>query len=508
MEIKSLSYLAFALIFILVYFALAKVPKGQKYALLAGNLIFFLSVSDLRSLCMVALECTVTFCLALRIEKKVTTKDKIGAAHLAHIGVGVLIIILCYFKFFRSTFAVVQSFFGNFGVSLTPLLMPLGISYYTLSMIAYLLDVSHKKHPAEKSFLTFFVFITFFPSIVEGPVNLYRKVAPQYEKSHYPQEIRIVKGAMRTLWGYVKKVVIADRIGSIVVAAISDGSAPSAAILWSMVLYSFQIYADFSGGIDVIMGITEILDIQLSENFRSPLVSRSVTEYWARWHMSLGEFMEKYLYYPLVLNRKIMTFSKKIPNKYLQKVFSASLASLLVFIVVGIWHGTGWNYVVYGCYQALFVASAVLLAPVYKQMRAKLRIPEKSLWWHIFQSVRTFCILVVGRFFIRAANLTKALSLLQCAFNRLSLRSLAMVPFNGLHSYGMGKRVSLLIYTGIAAMIAVDILHERGVRFRDWILGRCFPVRCAIYLAALFLIIIFGTYGPGVDTSGFIYAAY
>lgn len=508
MEIKSLSYIIFAFVFTLIYFAAAKIPKGQKYVLLAGNLFFFLSVSDLRSLVMVLLECALTFFLGMQIEKKAAAKDKAGAARLAHAGVAALVAVLCYFKFFRSTFTVVQNFFGSYGISLTPLLMPLGISYYTLSMIAYLLDVSHKKHKAEKSALSFLVFITFFPSIVEGPVNLYRKTAPQFEKPHFPEENRIVKGVLRSLWGYIKKVVIADRIGVVVVAAISDGNAPAAALLWSMVLYSFQIYADFSGGIDVIMGLAEVLDIQLTENFRSPLISRSVTDYWARWHMSLGEFMEKYVYYPIVLNRKIMTFSKKISNKYLQKVFSASLASVIVFIVVGIWHGTGWNYVVYGCYQALFVSSAVLLAPVYKQMRTRLHIPEKSVWWHLFQSVRTFCVLVIGRFFIRAANLTKAIALLKAAFCQLGFGALVRIPFTGMQNYGMGIRISILIYVGIAALIAVDILHERGVHFRERILEQKIFIRYAIYLAALFLIIIFGVYGPGVDTAGFIYAAY
>ena len=132
-------------------------------------------------------------------------------------------------------------------------------------------------------------------------------------------------GIQRSVWGYFKKLVVADRIGILVMGILQDENAVGPVVVYALILYSFQIYADFSGGIDVIMGISEMLDISLTENFRSPLVSTSVTEYWQRWHISLGEFMEKYIYYPIVLNRNVMKFSKKIPGKYISRAFSALL---------------------------------------------------------------------------------------------------------------------------------------------------------------------------------------
>ena len=148
------------------------------------------------------------------------------------------------------------------------------------------------------------VYVTYFPAIIEGPINMYKKLMPQIKARHAYDWDRMIRGLMRSLWGYLKKMVIADRIGILVMGILQDEAAHGATILFALVVYSFQIYADFSGGIDVIMGISEVLGIELAENFKSPLISKNVTEYWARWHKSLGEFMEKYIYYPIVLNRK------------------------------------------------------------------------------------------------------------------------------------------------------------------------------------------------------------
>ena len=219
-------------------------------------------------------------------------------------------------------------------------------------MCAYLVDIYHKKYKAETDLVAFLVYVTYFPAIVEGPINMYRKLMPQIKEKHTFDWERMIRGLMRTLWGYLKKVVIADRIGILVMGILQTEDAHGIVILYALVIYSFQIYTDFSGGIDVIMGISQVLGIELAENFKSPLISKNVTEYWQRWHKSLGEFMEKYIYYPIVLNRKLMKFSKKIKNKYQSRAFSAFVASLIVFVIVGIWHGTGWNYVVYGMYQA------------------------------------------------------------------------------------------------------------------------------------------------------------
>ena len=505
MELKSLSYVAFALAVVALYYGVRKVKNGQRCVLLAANLFFILATSGLKSLLIITLCVAISYGAGLLIEKNILLEQKSKARRIFWLDIVLSLAILCYFKFFKDTFLLLQDLLRSKGICVNALVSPIGLSYFTLTMIAYANDIYHKKHKAERNFLDYFLFITYFPSIVQGPVNLYKRTAPQFKLTHQPEGKRIIMGMQRSLWGYFKKVVIADRIGILVMAILKDEAAGVFLLFWAMVLYSFQIYADFSGGIDVIMGLSEMLDIRLAENFRSPLVSRSVTEYWQRWHMSLGEFMEKYLYYPIVLNRSVMKFSKKIPNKYLKKVFSATLASVIVFILVGVWHGTGWNYVVYGCYQAFFVSTAVLLGPWYKKVRTALHINENALSWKLFQALRTFLILTFGRFFIRAKDLPQAFSLMARTFRNFSLRQTAILFDGTLCGYGLDYKNIHLMYLGIALLIAVDILHERKVKLRETVLRQDIVTRFAIYLLAVFAIIIFGIYGPEFSASSFIY---
>ncbi|MCM1040527.1 MAG: hypothetical protein NC434_14510 [Ruminococcus sp.] len=466
------------------------------------------SMSNMTATGIVVALALCVYGIALRMEKLI--RENGGAASKAVKGWLALAVfldigLLLYFKFFKNTYLLLQDFLSVKNITLAELVVPIGLSYYTLALYGYLMDIYHKKYTAEKDFLLFLAYVTYFPAIIEGPVNLYKKVAPQFRERHSFDANRVIMGLQRCLWGYFKKIVIADRIGILVMGILQDEMTTGYLLLYAMVLYSFQIYTDFSGGIDVIMGISEMLDIRLTENFRSPLMSSSVTEYWARWHISLGEFMEKYIYYPIALNRKVMKFSKKISNKYLSKAFSSALASFIVFIIVGIWHGTGWNYVVYGLYQAMFVAGAVLLMPFYKKVKNILHIDDTTLSWRIFTILRTFTILVFGRILIKAADLHGVGIFLQ----RLFAEAKAHTLFDGtIYQYGLDYKNVFLMYGCIILIIIVDILHERGIHFRELLMRQGIVFRYIIYYIAIFSIIVFGIYGPEFHSADFIYQAF
>ena len=215
--------------------------------------------------------------------------------------------------------------------------------------------------------------------------------------------------------------------------------------------------------------------------------------------------MEKYIYYPIVLNRKLMKFTKKIKNKYQSRAFSAFVASLIVFVIVGIWHGTGWNYVVYGMYQAFFVSTAVILKPTYTAVKKKLHVNEKCLSWEIFCILRTFVILVFGRLIIKASNLHQAGELLKKIVHMDNIYSL----FNGdLLNYGLDYKNMIVMYIGILIVLLVDILHEQKVEFRELILKQDIVFRYAVYFTALAILIIFGVYGGEFSAASFIYQGY
>lgn len=507
MTINSLLFLVFAALVTGVYYLLQK-TDWQKYILLAAGIGCVAGMSSPFSVVVITLLSLAVFLIALKIEGAVQKKEGKAlkaARNWFWLGAVLDIGLLLYFKFFQSTWRLVQEFLASGNVTIGALIAPIGIAYYSLALYAYLSDVYHKKYEAEKNYLLFLTYVTYFPALVEGPVNFYKTMMPQLKTRHAFQSTKVVMGLQRSLWGYFKKLVIADRIGILVMGILRDEKAAGVLIFYALVLYSFQIYCDFSGGIDVIMGISEILDIRLTENFRSPLVSASVTEYWQRWHISLGEFMEKYLYYPIVLNRKVMKFSKKLPGKYFSRAFSAALASVVVFVIVGVWHGTGWNYLVYGIYQAFFVSTAVLLAPAYKKLKTVFSIRENTLSWRLFTVLRTFVVLVFGRMLIKAGNLEQAAGLLQRLFSQSGLHML----FDGtIYQYGLDIKNVYLMYACILLIIVVDILHEKGVHFRQLLMEQGIIFRYIIYYAVIFSIIIFGIYGPEFDASSFIYQMY
>lgn len=501
MNINSLSFLLFCVITLAAYFALQN-TGFQKYVLLIADGVLFVSLTGYKSLIVAALIATLVFLIAVRIEKCQSVKIR---KCLMWFGVIISLGTLVFFKFFTGLLSDVITRLFSADSYLLPVLVPVGIAYYSLSMSGYIIDVYHKKYPAETDYFAFLGFIFFFPSLVEGPINLYKKMIGQIKENHTFDWDRTVRGLQRILWGYVKKVVIADRIGIIVMGILKDPSSHGSLTILALLLYSFQIYADFSGGIDVVMGVSEIMGYTLTENFRAPLLSKSVTEYWQRWHKSLGDWMEKYIYYPIVLNRKMITFSKKIKSKYYSKAFSAIVASIVVFVIVGIWHGTGWNYVLYGVYQAIFVSSAIVLAPAYKAIKQKLHVNEESMSWTLFCIIRTFGLLTFGRMLIKAANMAQIADLI----SRMMYFDNIGALFDGsIYKYGLDFKNWNVMILGIVLLVVVDILNNKKIYIRDYLAKQDIVFRYAVYLIGLFAIIILGIYGDELTAASFIYAGF
>ena len=495
MGITSLAFPVFLTAFLVLFFALSRTGL-QIYAVLAAS-ILYMTVSTGAASTLLAMLLSLCLWLIGRRMQRADTSPR-TAQLLMWLGLVLDLGLLLYFKFFSGIFE------GLFMASAAPL----GLSYFSLSAAAYIVDCRKKKVEAAANYLHFLTYVTFFPALHQGPFNLYKDLMPQLETRHRFHEARFISGLQRILWGYFKKMVIADRLNIFVSGAIADTAASGIVVFFTMILYSFQIYTDFSGGIDIIMGLTEIMGIELPENFRSPLCASSVAEFWKRWHITLGTIMEKYIYYPLVLSKRMRSISKLIRNKYLSRVFSAAIANFLVFILVGIWHGTGWNYVVYGLYQAFFTTSSILLAPVYKKIRSALKLGDTA-GYHVFASLRTFGILVFGRYFTRAGSLSLAFDLLRRTFCGGAASWNPRVLFDGtITGYGLEYKNLILALICIVLIITIDILHEKGLRLRQAIMAKPFALRLVIYYLALFGIIVFGIYGKEYSASAFIYAQF
>ena len=488
MVVKSIWWILYCLIVVGIYYR-CKSENFQKAVLLLADIFLVIMSSGLASF-MLILAITLAIYMAARKIEKNESKCK---WLLLILGFVVTLGLLLYFKYLSPM------------IEVSWLVVPIGLSYWALSLWGYLYDVYKGVMPAEKNYLDLLCFTIFFPAIFEGPINLYKSFMPQIKSFHPFDWDKFVSGFQRMIWGYIKTMVIADRIGIFVNGALAIEETRGLILLLVMMLYMFQLYADFSGGIDIIMGLAEILGFKLAENFNSPLVSKSVTEYWKRWHKTLGDWMQKYVYYPIVLNRRLQKMTSFIKNEDMQLAIIPAVASFVTFVVVGIWHGTGWNYLIWGCYQATFVTLGILLSGFYQRLRTFFKINARSRYWHIITAIRTFIIEVLGLFIIKTSSLQKVAGYYQKLFK---LDNFGDFTNGTLLGYGLSFKNCIVMLIGVAILIFVDIMHFKKFSFRKYLMKYNILVRYSVYIILILVVLIFGIYGPGYDAAAFIYQAY
>lgn len=390
-------------------------------------------------------------------------------------------------------------------------LLPLGISFYTFQSMGYLIDVCRGKYRAEKNPLKLALFTSYFPSILQGPINRYDDLAQQLYAPHSFEDRQFREGILRMLWGFFKKMIIAERAAVIVNEVFGNFEQQRYAgftIFVAALFYGVQLYADFAGGMDIVFGASELFGIRLRENFRQPYMARSISEFWQRWHMSLGNWMRDYVFYPIALSKPFAKMQKSLKKKvspYFGKVFPSFLASFLVFILVGIWHGANWKYVIYGIYHATFVSTETLFEQPYAALRRICRVREEAAGWKLFQMVRTLFIVSIGRYCDVAPDAGTVFRLLRATFSKWN----PWIFFDGsLFTLGVDERNFSLLLLLILLVAAVDIINERGQTVRGIIASQQLPFRWAVYLTAIAAVLVFGMYGPGFDMASFIYAQF
>lgn len=527
MSIISLTFIGFAAVLVCLYFLLPR--KCQWGVLLAASMLFYLS-SGWKSIVYILVTIETQYFLALMLERqndrmreefaeneadgrqKKDIKKKYAKVKKKYVFFSVLINVglLCFVKYTNFLIENVNVLLREMQapqLAALNILAPLGISFYTFRSVGYVIDVYRGKVKAEKNIGKLALYVSYFPAIVQGPIDRYADVAAQLYGEHSFDYRRFTFGAQRMLWGYIKKLVIAERAAVIVNEVLGQYATKGyegLTVFFGIALYSFQIYADFSGGMDIICGLSEIFGISLTENFRRPFMAQSVAEFWQRWHITLGAWMRNYLFYPLSLSPAFNRLGKKCKKLFGDRwgrVIPTSLASFIVFVIVGVWHGAHWKFVVYGIYQAVFVSTGTLFEPLYEKMRAVFRMRADGLW-RIFRILRTFFILTIGRYFSIAASTRDALRLLRATFRTFN----PWVLLDGsLYTMGLNRKNFWLLLYAIVGLMIIDVMQERGIRIRSWIAERNLIFRWTIYYIALFSLIIFGMYGPGYDAASFIY---
>lgn len=419
--------------------------------------------------------------------------------------------VLFFTKYFNFAASNLNLLLGALGVSgripALHLLMPLGISFYTLSAVSYVTDVARGTCPAQRSYWRVLLFLLFFPVITEGPISRYDQLGVQTSQGHAFNWRGFCFGAQLMVWGLFQKVVLADRLDPFVGEIFDNwGSYSGAAVALGALAYTFQIYMDFAGCVDIARGSAELFGIRLAPNFTQPFFAVSVNDFWRRWHITLGAWLRDYIFYPISLSRPFQSLSRASRsrlNPYYAATIPALIALLAVWLGNGIWHGAQWKYIVYGLYYYAITALGMLLEPVFVRLCSHLRLERKSRGWRVFQTLRTFLLVNIGMLLFRADSLGAAFSMLGSLFR----------PYGGsvgavMASHGLPAGQLALVLAGTAAVLLAGIARERGVFLRERIAAAPLPLRWGVYLLAVLSVVVAGAYGPGFGIVDFIYAQF
>ena len=387
--------------------------------------------------------------------------------------------------------------------------LPIGISFYTLQAAAYLIDVYRGAIRADCNLGRLMLFLGFFPQIMEGPICRYEQtVLPLWEGRPLTWR-NLTFGMQRILFGVMKKIVIADRLNILIKNVFSTPTAFDGGVTaLAMVCYTCQLYMEFSGTMDVVIGSAEIFGLRLPENFRQPFFSTSIQEFWMRWHITLGAWFKDYIFYPLSMSgplKKLTSAARRRLGSHFGPLLAGSFALLAVWLCNGLWHGAGWQYIFFGLYHFALILCGSLTAPLSRRVADTLHINRDAIPYRVFCIVRTALLVCVGELFFRAEGLRAGLSMFRRMITDFSLRSFTDGAFLGL---GMDGHDFFITAVAVLLVFAVGTLRERGTPIRETIARQHIAVRWSVYYAAILFVVIFGAYGVGYVPVDPIYAAF
>lgn len=526
MNILSFESIAYVFVVIFLYFIIKR--KYRPKYLLVVSLLFYFQNNHLNILFLLLTSLSVFFAakyftsLEEKYDKKTEEFEESNEENIKLLikrknkikkRIVTLVIILnlfslFYFKYTNALILLFNKFFEGQKIGFLELALPLGISFYTFQAIGYLIDVYRGKQKHEKSYFNLLLFLSYFPQVIQGPIARYDELMPQLKTPHGFNYERFLSGALLILWGYAKKLLIAEGLAVMVNKILGAPSTYNGLYIFIAIsMYAIQIYADFSGGIDIVSGISEIIGIKLTRNFKRPFFATSLSDFWRRWHITLGSWMRDYVFYPVAFSPIIIKFNKilKKKNKKLAKILPSALASMVVFFLVGLWHGASFKYIAFGLYNGIIITFSLLMEGTYKKIISKLGIKTDKFDWKIVQIFRTLIVVTFGRYFTRAASFTGAIYLFKQTFSKFNPYIIIDGSFFNL---GLSPFKILALIISIIILFGVEIVQESGIDVRRKIVKSNYLVRLSVFLLLSISVIVFGYYGESVDTSNFIYQGF
>ncbi len=474
MLFNSFDFILFLpIVFLLFWFTTKNNLKKQNILLLIAS-YFFYACWDYRFLGLLIFSTLLDYLTGIQIEKSQHQNSrKMWLLISLIINIGFLGIFK-YYDFFVTSFADALL---SIGLSVHPVLLnvilPVGISFYTFHGLSYVLDIYNKKIKAEKNFIDYALFVSFFPLLVAGPIERATHLLPQIKKEKVFNYSQAVNGLRQILWGFFKKVVVADNCAVYVNAVFSNYHHASASqLMATVILFSFQIYGDFSGYSDIALGTAKLFGIELLRNFNYPFFSRSVAEFWRRWHISLSSWFKDYVYIPLGGSR--VSKSKQIRNTF------------IIFLISGFWHGANWTFILWGLLHALYIMPSIL----FSKNRTNLDIVAKKSFLpnlsELLNMLFTFVLVSFAFFIFRSDSLSNAIDYLTLIplHQHVKIDQLSI-------SYPLISIFIMLLFEWFDRMTTIPFLSIRSLYLRRF-----------SYLLILLLIFFMGAF---INPRSFIY---
>ena len=517
----SVTYLGLFLPLAVIFYGLTP-NKWKKYALLLESIGFYWLISGVYIGYLLLSAVVIWGCglwmqniftrrdaavkAAEKAERKAIKKAYTGRARLvltlaviAHIG---LILVLKYSGFFIMN---VNALFGA-GFAIPEYVKPLGLSFFILQSVSYLVDVYRQTIRADRNLARVGLFLGFFPGIVEGPICRYSQTAEALWNAGPIRYENLTLGLQRILFGLMKKLVVADRLNPIVEEMFTTSeSYPGYLSLIAGILYTVQLYMDFSGSMDAVCGTAQIFGITMPENFKRPFFSKNISEFWTRWHITLGTWFRDYIFYPVTMSgplKKLTTSARKKLGNHFGPLIAGSIALLCVWFANGLWHGAAWHYIFFGLWHFVLILLGNIFAPYLKTVNEKLHFGPENKPFRVFQILRTSFLVVLGEIIFRADNMGIALTMIRRIFTdfgnpfwaRYNIHELLV---NVLDAANCDIWDLAIVGVTVVIVFVVSLLQERGVKIRESLSKRPTVLRWCVWYALILFIVIFGAYGHG-----------
>ena len=462
MLFNSVEFLLFFPVLFVLYFS---VPRSWRTALLLASSYYFYMCWKAEYVLLILASTAVDYFAGIRMSRIPERKGRRKYLILSLVVNLGLLFAFKYLEFFTDEFRGLLERFDIFcDMPAFDLLLPVGISFYTFQTLSYSIDIYRGETRPERNPLVFALYVSFWPQLVSGPIERSRDLIPQLRSFAAFDYERVRSGLFRMLLGFFKKVVIADRLALYVDAVYGEpGAFGGGAMLLATYFFAFQVYCDFSGYCDIAIGAARVMGIRLTENFRTPYFSRSIGEFWRRWHITLATWFRDYVYISLGGRRTIK--------------WRWQFNIVATFLLSGLWHGAGWNFVLWGAFNGLLLVAGVWIGPLFRGLR--------RLTW--LQILLTFHLVNAGYMIFRSESVADCLFMFESIFCNLFAAGAWAMPLPG---GAVDLAVSVVL---IAVLLTMDFLTRKG-SVEDAVLRKPWCVRWTFYTTLVLLVLWFGVF--------------